>query len=135
MGVAPIVRYMILCNDWGLDPINKNRINIYGLLSNVSPTGSQQYPLVQRQLCVFLTATEIRGVGKAHIRCVLEETGEVVFQTADREVEGGIDPLKIIAVPFRILGCTFPQPGIYSIQFWYNDVMVHECPLRLRRST
>ncbi len=133
MLVPPIVRYMILCNDWETDVKNQNRINIFGLLSHIFPVDTPAYPLVQRKICVFLALTEVRGVGKVRIKCVFEETGQLAFQTAEMEIRGGADPLAIEAVSFRILGCTFPIPGMYSIQFWYNEAMVHECPLHLRR--
>ena len=46
MIVPPVVRYMILCNDWGLDTENKNRVNIYGLLSHIYPIGETFFPLI-----------------------------------------------------------------------------------------
>jgi hypothetical protein len=134
VSLTPIVRYMILCNDWGLDPENENRVNIYGILSNISPVDVPAYPLVQAEMCVFLSLTELRGSGNARRRCVFQVTGELIFQTAAREIQGGVDRLEIIGVPFRIVGGLFPQPGFYAIQFWYNDVLMHECPLQLRRS-
>lgn len=129
--VAPTVRDMILCNDWSIDPKNQNRINIFGLLGNIRAK-DDVYPMIQPQLCVVLILSEVRGAGRAFIRCVLEVTDEVVFQTGDRPVEGSSDPLKVLAVPFRILGCSFQQPGLYTVQFWYNDSLVGERPLLIR---
>ena len=37
MALKPIVRYMILCDDWETDPIKARSINILGLLSNIHP--------------------------------------------------------------------------------------------------
>src|SRR5437879_4809950 len=61
MSIKPIVRYMIACEDWGLSPSSPKRINIYGLLSNISSTGNPPYPFLFRELCVFLALTEARG--------------------------------------------------------------------------
>ena len=132
MNVTPVVRYMILCNDWRLDPTNQNRVNIYGLLSSIDPVNVSPYPFIHSQLCVLLVLTENRGTGKTRIRCVFEESGELIFETAEHEINGTADPLELIAVPFRIFECEFPRPGMYSVQFWYNETMVHECPLHLR---
>jgi len=133
MGIMPVVRHMILCDHWEFDDANQNRVNIFGLMSYLFPTEFPPYPAVKEKLCVFLALTEVRGRGRTHIRCVFEASGQTVFRTAEREIEAGGDPLAIDLVAFHIHGCPFPEPGIYSIQFWYNDEMVHECPLRLRR--
>lgn len=52
--------------------------------------------------------------------------------TPPHDVTFGADPLEVIGVPFRIRDCSFPYPGMYSIQFWYNGEKVEERPLRLR---
>jgi hypothetical protein len=81
---------------------------------------------------VFLALTEGRGTGTAQIICVFEETGQRIFGSPQYQVQFGPDPLEVIGVPFRIRDCRFPYPGMYSIQFWYNDEKVEERPLRLR---
>lgn len=132
MAVIPIVRYMILCEDWEVAPDNPHHVNILGLLTNINPTGEPTYPLYYREMCVFLALTEARGSGTAQIICTLEETGQRVFGTAQHTVSFGDDPLEVIGVPFRIRDCLFPQEGFYSFQFWYNDQLVEERPLRVR---
>jgi hypothetical protein len=132
MAVKPMVRYMILCEDWGMDPNNPKRVNIYGLLSNVRSLEQLPYPLLYRELCVLLILTEIRGTGAAQIIGVFEETGEEIFVTAKRQVSSGSDPLEVVGLPFRIRNIRFPRAGMYSIQFWYNDKKVEERPLCLR---
>lgn len=132
MSVIPIVRYMILCQDWGVAPENPRRVNIYGLLSSIRALEKPPYPLLYRELCVFLALTETRGTGTAQIVCVLEETGQRVFGSPKYTVSFGDDPLEVVGLPFRIRDCRFPEKGLYSIQFWYNDEKVHECPLLSR---
>lgn len=90
------------------------------------------YPLLYRELCVFLTLTEGRGEADAQIICIFEETGQMVFTTPERRIGFGTDPLEVVGVPFRIRDCPFPRAGLYSIQFWYNEKLVLEQPLRLR---
>src|SRR5262245_34833627 len=121
MPLLPLVRYMIPCNDWGLDPANPHRINIYGLLSNIDSLDQPAYPLVVPELCVFVALTEGRGSGEGRIACVLDESAQTVFETGQRPIPFGPDPLAIVGVPFRIRDCPFPRPGVYLVQFWYND--------------
>jgi hypothetical protein len=132
MAVIPIVRYMILCEDWGIAPDNPRRVNIMGLLTNINAVDEPPYPLLYREMCVFLALTEARGSGSAQIVCLFEETGQRVFGTPKHTISFEDDPLEVVGVPFRIRDCLFPQEGLYSLQFWYNDQMVEERPLRLR---
>jgi hypothetical protein len=132
MPITPVVRYMILCEDWGTDADSPNRVNIYGLLTNIRPIDQPAYPLLFRELCVFLVLTEGRERGDGQIVCVSADTLERVFETPKREIEFGADPLEVVGVPFRIRDCPFPQGGLYLLQFWYNDIEVEHRPLRLR---
>jgi hypothetical protein len=132
MAVAPVVRYMLLCDDWMLDPLNSRRVTIIGLISNIHGLGQPPYPLLYKELCVFLTLTEGRGQGEGQIVCVFEDTGQKIFETAKRPIQFGADPLEVIGVPFRVRDCSFPFPGLFSVQFWYDGVRIEERPLRLR---
>jgi hypothetical protein len=123
---------MILCEDWGTDPQNPRRVSIHGLLSNIRSLDQPPYPLLYQELCVFLALTEGRGTGTAQIICVFEDTGQKIFETPQRQVAFGADPLEVVGLPFRIRDCRFPYPGMYSIQFWYNDEKMEERPLLLR---
>lgn len=130
--VSPIVRYMILCEDWETDPGSSRRINIQGLLTNIHSLDDSPYPPLFRERCVFLAVTEGRGTGTTQIICVYEETSQRIFGTPPRQVNFGSDPLEVVALAFRIRDCRFPFPGMYSIEFWYDGEKVEERPLRLR---
>jgi hypothetical protein len=108
MAVVPIVRYMILCEDWSIDPANALRVNIHGLLTNIDSIDQPPYPLLFPELCVFLALTEGRGTGTAQIICTFEDSGQRVFGTPTRSVSFGDDLL------------------------WYNDLKIDDRPLRLR---
>ena len=132
MAISPIVRYMLLCDDWRLDGPNNRRVTIVGLIWNIHSVEEPPYPLFYREFCVFLALTEGRGQGQGHIVCVFEETGQEVFETHKRPIQFRPDPLEVVGVPFRIRDCSFPWPGLYSVQFWYDGVLVEERPLRMR---
>ena len=132
MAVLPTVRYMILCEDWALRPGSPRRFDAYGILSTIRSLGHPAYPLLYREFCVVLVLTEGRGTGQARIAVVSEENGQVVMDSTSRPVPFGNDPLAIVGVPFRIRDCLFPRRGIYAVQFWYNELLIAERPLRLR---
>ena len=132
MAINPIVRYMLLCDDWQLDPDNNRRVTIIGLVSNIRSLEDPPYPLFYRELCVFLALTEGRGQGEGKIVCVFEETGAKLFETRPRPITFGPDQHEVLGVPFRIRNCSFPRAGVYSVQFWYEGELVEERPLRMR---
>jgi hypothetical protein len=82
MAIKPVVRYMLVCDDWKLDPQNNRRITVIGLITNINSLEEPPYPLLYREMCVFLALTEGRGQGEAKITCVFEETGEKIFETS-----------------------------------------------------
>jgi hypothetical protein len=86
MAIAPIVRYMLLCNDWRTDPENENRITIVGLLSNIHPRAGESFPLIVREICVVLLLTDGYGHADFSIVCMNDETGEVVFASGPRPI-------------------------------------------------
>lgn len=132
MAINPVVRYMILCDDWQNDPENHRRVTIVGLISNIHATDDPAFPLYYREICVFLALTDGYGHGEGKIVCVHEESGENVFETLSRPIPFGPDPLEVVGVPYRIRNCIFPRAGMYSFQFWYNGTLVEERPVRLR---
>ncbi|MEI8373210.1 MAG: hypothetical protein WCJ35_10305 [Planctomycetota bacterium] len=132
MAIKPVVRYMLLCDDWRSDPENNLRVTIIGLLSNIDAIEDPPYPLLYREMCVFLVLTEGRGQGQGKIVCVFDESGQRVFETRVWPIAFGLDPLNIVGVPFRIRDCFFPEAGLYSVQFWYDGELVEERPLRMR---
>ncbi len=131
MAVNPLVRYMIPCEERRVDPNNPRNIDILGVISNIRSHEFPPYPLYQ-DFSVFLALTDGRGAGDGQIVCVSEETGQKVFESPKRQIAFTADPLEVIGVRFRIVRCLFPSPGMYLLQFWYNDERLDERPLRLR---
>jgi hypothetical protein len=123
---------MLLCEDWRLDPANNRRITIVGRISNMHALDDPPFPLLYKEMCVFLALTDGHGQGEGKIACVYEASGQQVFETRSRPITFGPDPLEVLGVPYRIRDITFPQPGLYHVQFWYEGELVEERPLRLR---
>jgi hypothetical protein len=129
--ITPLVRYMIICDDWRSDPSNDRQVTIIGLISNINSIDQPPYPLLYREMCV-LALTEGRGQGEGQIVCAFEESGQKIFETPKRSISFARDPLAVVGVPFRIRDCRFPFPGMYSVQFLFNEVKIAEHPLLLR---
>ncbi len=130
--VHPTVRYLIICEDVQTDPDNPRRVTLVGLISAIRTLETPPFPLVFREICVFVQLTECRGSADGRIEIHHADSGQVVFRTRTRTIPFGGDPLEVVGVTFRIRNCLFQAPGLYWVQFWYNEQMIAQQPLLLR---
>ena len=130
--VSPIVRNMIVCQDWRLIPERGNLVGIEGLINTIRSVDDPPYPLLYPEICVLLTLTSGRGQGESCLVCSNEDTDQAIFRTRPRPIEFGTDPLEVVGVPYRIHSCLFPKPGVYAFQFWYNNAEVERKLINLR---
>jgi hypothetical protein len=128
----PTVRYLILCEDVQTDPDNPRRISLVGLISAIRSLEQPPFPLLYRELCVFLQVTECRGPGDGRIEIHHADSGQVVFRTQTRTIPFPSDPLEVVGATFRLRNCLFQEPGLYWVQFVYNEQAIAQQPLLLR---
>ena len=128
----PVVRYLILCEDVQTDPSNPRRITLVGLLSAIRSVEVPPFPILYRELCVFLMVTECRGSAVGRLEIHQADTDRVIYRTRTRPIAFATDPLEIQGMTFRLRDCAFDEPGLYWVQFWYNDQMIGQQPLLLR---
>lgn len=131
MAVHPIVRYMIICEDWHPDPGNAHRLSVEGLLLHIRSLEAPPYPLLYPEFCILLLLTDGRGQALAEIRCVFEAPNAVIFRTPARTVVLGSNPLAVTGAVLRIRDCIFPAAGFYRVEFWYDGVKLAEQSLLL----
>jgi hypothetical protein len=105
---------------------------LVGLISLITPGTEPPYPFWLDQMCVFLILTEGRGTGACQLKLVFEETGQVVWETSPQPIAFGSDPLALHGIIFRDRQVPFPSPGMYAVQFWYNDQLLAQQPVRAR---
>jgi len=130
--VHPTVRYLIVCEDIQTAVDNPRRVTLVGLINSIRPLELPPFPLLYREICVFLQLTECRGPADGRIEIQHADSGQVVFRTRTRTIPFGIDPLEVVAVSFRLRNCLFDEPGLYWVQLWYNEQMLAQQPLLLR---
>lgn len=132
MAILPVVRYMLLCEDWELDPPGSHRIIIRGLITNIRSLEDPPFPLFHPGLCVFLALTDVHEAGASKIVCVNEQDGSPLFELGPRTIPRAADPLEVVGVPFRKRDIEFPEPGLYTVQFWFTEELVEQRSFRLR---
>jgi hypothetical protein len=130
--VHPTVRYLIVCEDVHTDPDDPRRVTLAGLISTIRSLEQPPFPLLYGETCVFLQLTECRGPANGRIEIHYADSGQVVFRTRTRTIPFGSDPLEVVGATFRLRNCLFQGPGLYWVQFWYNDQMIAQQPLLLR---
>ncbi len=130
--VHPTVRYLIVCEDVQTDPGNPRRVTLVSLISAIRSLEQPPFPLLFREICVFVQLTECRGPADGHIEILHADSGRVAFRTRTRNIPFGNDPLDVVGVTFRIRNCLFQEPGLYWVQFWYDDQVAAQQPLVLR---
>jgi hypothetical protein len=128
----PVVRHLIACDDILHAPDNPRRVTLVNIISAIHSVNQPPFPIRHPEFCVFVQLVECRGTGDVRIEIVQADPGRVVFRTLTRRVDFGKDPLEVLGLSFRIRNCPFPEPGLYWIQFWYNDHMIAQEPLLLR---
>lgn len=130
--VHPVVRYLILCDDVETDPASPGRVTLVRVLSAIRPAEEPPYPYEYPEFCVYMDITECRGPAEGRIEVHNADTEETVFQTRTRTIPFRSNPLDIQGLFFRLRKCRFTKPGLYWVQFWYNEQMIAQQPLLLR---
>ena len=131
-GIHPVVRYLIVCDDVVVDPVNPRKVTIVGLISSIRSYDEPQFPVRHKELCVYAQLTEFRGRGRVHVDVVHADSEIRAARTTTCVISFGDNPLEVVGVVIRIRGCLFPVPGLYHVRLWYNDVVIAEQPLLLR---
>lgn len=131
MAILPVVRYLIPCRRWYIDPQNPRRANIEGLLSNLGVKEGDPDTRYY-DIGVFFALTEGFGTGQCHVTCTNVDREQVVFATPTRPLHFSKERLDVLAGGFHIKNCPFPWSGLYLIQLWYDSELLHESPLRVR---
>lgn len=130
--VRPIVRHLIPCEDFLIPPNHPHKISLLNLIFSIRSMEDPPFPTVQEEFCIFVVLTNGRGTGQAFLKIVHADSDQAVRITQMVSVNFGNDPLKVLGIPFRIRNCTFPQPGLYWIQLWYDNMQIGEQDILLR---
>ena len=131
MDIDPIVRLMVVCEDVQVSPGSPESVDLLGLMHAIRSREDPAFPLLHPGLCVFLQITG-RGRGKARVVGVAADTERPIFASPTHHLDLGSDPLAVRGLVFRLRGCIFPGPGLYYIQFRYNEKVVAQQTLTLR---
>ena len=125
----PYVRHMLLCDDARPSRTNPRKVDVFGLLSTIRvERNASDFP-VGCSLAVYVVLTEGRGRGAARLAIRAAESGDVCYAGVSHPIVFGGDPLRAYSYLFRITHCEFPSPGLYWVEFRFNEVTLSREPL------
>ena len=111
---------IIVCDQVIEDKLT-NKKSLIGIFNSIA---HPSYPCRHPALCVFVSLTEGHRTAQARLRIVREETAQPIA-----EVNGKIefpDVNMVVEIAFNFMGLEFPEPGLYSIEFYCDDALVLE---------
>ncbi len=117
---SPTGLAIVICDQIIEDKLTGKK-SLIGIFNQI---GTQNFPCRHPQLCVFVSLTEGRGQCAARLRIVHDESNHVVA-----EVNGNIqfpDVHVVVELNFNLVGLAFPEPGMYSIEFYCDDALILE---------
>jgi hypothetical protein len=128
--MEPVVRLMVACEDARRRKGTQNKIDILGVLT-VIYASADAFP-ARLSFSVYLCLTNGHGQGFGKIVVAQEETDEVIFEGEPVHCDFGNDPTALFATTIPVPLCSFPDPGLYRVEFVYNDVGVEKYFLHVR---
>lgn len=120
MNNTPSGLAIVVCDQIIEDKLTSKK-SLIGIFNNIA---SHQFPCRHPQISVFVSLTEGRGECKARLRIAHEESNAAVA-----DVSGPIqfpDVNAVVELVFNLVGLTFPEPGLYAIEFYCDDALVLE---------
>ena len=91
------------------------------------------FPYTHPQLCVYLQMTGHEGTASGRAVILDPETDLNVDETDEDPLQFH-GPLDFIEVPWRLSDCTFPEPGVYYVQVFFDGKLINERPLLLQQN-
>jgi Family of unknown function (DUF6941) len=128
---SPLVRSLIVCEDIIADPNNRKRVSLMNVVDSIRSMKQPPYPVRQRQLCAFIQLTGCRGPGEFRVEIREADTDEVTFATKTFRGSFPNNPLAVHGLRFRLRGCKFPRPGLYWLEFFFDNQVLGQQPLTL----
>jgi hypothetical protein len=77
--LLPTLRYLIACEDIRTDPLYPRKVSLVNLLSLIRSLEEPPFPLLFREICVFVQLTECRGSAEVALTIAHEETGALAY--------------------------------------------------------
>jgi hypothetical protein len=126
-GPIPKANAIVIC-DYAMQEAGTGKWSLIGIFSQIH---SAQFPVIHRQLCVYLNFTDAQG--HYHFRLELIDLDEEE-EPAMMKIEGEGELEDILAhheMVFNLQNIEFRHPGKYEFRFWANNAIVAQKVFRV----
>ena len=130
--MEPVVRLMVPCEDARIRKGTRNKVDILGVITTIGAPANA-FP-ARVSFSAYLCFTDGHGPGSGKITIADDETDEIVFDGEPRPVDFGNAPTAFFGSTITIPMCQFPNPGLYRIDFVYNEISIKSCFVLLRET-
>jgi hypothetical protein len=130
--LEPKVRQMVLCEDARRRKGSRGKFDLLGVI-NIVQAPAHAFPM-HLSFTVYLCLTEARGSGTGAIVITNEDTDEEVYVGESHQLQFGADPIALGSVTLRVPLCLLPEPGLYRIDFVYNETVIGSHSLLVRET-
>lgn len=117
---SPLGLAIVIC-DLIIEDKQTHKKSLIGIFNQI---GATQFPCRHPRMAVYVALTEGRNQYDVRLRIGREETGDAVG-----EVQGKIqfnDVHTVAELNFDLVNLTFPEPGLYAIEFYCDDALILE---------
>jgi hypothetical protein len=133
LSLKPTVRYMILCDDVLASDLSPGKPLIIGLVSLIHWPAQSTEPFVLPRLCVHAVLTDGYGKSQVRVSCFDNERNEEAWTTPEKTLSfEGKNPAGLHGVTFRIAGCKFKHPGVYTVRLLSDAEELDSCIITVR---
>jgi hypothetical protein len=129
--LGPVAKSMLLCTDVLPGPAGSGNVHLLNVFDSIRPGDNSSYPHRASPFCVFLELIDAEGDAAGQILIRHAGTEDVIHATSEHIIHFR-DRLQRKWVFFRILGCVFPEPGVYFIEFHLEGRWIAERVVELR---
>ena len=128
----PVVRHFIACERIEHAPGRRN-VALINLIHAIRPAAGALYPLIRRQLSLYVLLTDGSGRISCQLRLLLIEEKETeIYTTPPLTRDLGPDPLAVIGWPLVLQNVPFPQPGLYEFRLLCAGLEIAREPILLK---
>ena len=125
--LKPIVLAIIL-SDTVIREQGTNKLSLIGTFNGIF---SNNFPCTHPSLSVYIAITEGRGRVQCKLRMIGLDENNIVFDLPGQIDFGG--PASVGELVFQLQQIRFPNPGVYSIEFWTGSELLASRKLNVQK--
>jgi hypothetical protein len=130
--IESVIRHILIADDVRRNTNDPSKLDVFGFSDSLRLSSDVVFPYCHPRLAVLVSIAGGRGSARVRVAVVHADSDELAFRTVEQAFPLGDDPLAVRLLIFRIRDMIFPQPGLYWVQFWYNDKVIGQHPFNVK---